>query len=45
MASKNGHTDIVEILLKDKRVDPGAGDNRAIVDACVYGTLRLLHCF
>ena len=27
---KNGHLDVVELLMKDERVDPSANDNYAI---------------
>jgi len=44
-AAKNGHKDVVELLLKDSRVDPGARDNEAIRYAAYYGhkkTVELL---
>jgi hypothetical protein len=36
-AAKNGHADVVALLLDDSRVDPGAKNNRAIRDAAENG--------
>jgi ankyrin repeat protein len=33
----NGHTDVVSLLLEDKRVDPTAKKNKAFRFACGYG--------
>ena len=44
-ASGNGHTDVVKLLLSDKRVDPSADNNTAIQLATKYGhrdVVRLL---
>lgn len=35
--SRNGHTEIVKLLLKDFRVNPAANDNNAIKLSSVYG--------
>ena len=36
-ASVNGHTEVVKLLLSDKRVDPSADNNIAIRSASNYG--------
>lgn len=44
-ASLYGHTEIVKLLIKDKRVDPTIYDNQAIKHACHYnrkGVINLL---
>lgn len=42
LASKNGHTEIVELLLKDGRADPSAGNNFAIQFATKNGHTEIV---
>jgi ankyrin repeat protein len=41
-ASQNGHTEIVKLLLADKRVDPSADDNWAIKRASRNGHIKVV---
>ena len=41
-ASCCGHTNIVELLLRDSRVDPSAGDNEAINQASKKGHFEIV---
>ena len=41
-ASRNGHLEVVKLLLQDKRVDPSAGDNYAIRKASENGHLEVV---
>jgi ankyrin repeat protein len=42
LASYNGHSKVVELLLKDKRVDPSDCDNDAIKWASKNGHLEIV---
>jgi hypothetical protein len=41
-ASRSGHVQVVKLLLSDKRVDPSAGDNRAIKNASINGHVEVV---
>ena len=41
-ACKEGKTECVRSLLKDKRVDPSAANNEPIRSACQYGHLEIV---
>ena len=42
MASENGHTEVVKLLLADPRVDPAAGNNWAIRFASENGHTEIV---
>ena len=41
-SSECGHIEVVKLLLKDSRVDPGAGNNYAIILASEYGHVEVV---
>ncbi len=43
LASENGHKDIVELLLKDSRVDPRTNDNKALKIAVRYDNASVVN--
>ena len=40
--SKNGHSEIVKLLLADPRVDPAADNNVTIRDASLHGHTEIV---
>ena len=41
-AAKNGHVEIVKLLLEDPRVDPEANENAALIVACQNNQLDVV---
>jgi ankyrin repeat protein len=42
-ASKNGHSEVVRVLISDPRVDPSERAQRALKQACKRGHMNVCH--